>query len=195
MPESIPVLILAAGKASRMGSPKQLKPIKGKPMLLHVIDRALAVSEKVYVVLGAHADEVEKILPKGSSIQFIHNPKWEEGLGRSIAFGVNFIQQKEADAQAVMVLLGDQPFVSSDYLKEMFHVFEAQAPPAIVASQYPKNIGVPAVFPRQHFPALVELTGDRGAKALMAREDVIALQPPLMDLRDIDTEEDWKEVE
>ena len=155
----IAVLILAAGGASRFGSAKQLAVINGKPMLQHCIDAANELFPgAVYTVLGSRADDVRRHI---SGTEIILNPEWQQGLGRSIAVGANHLKDT---ADAMLVLLADQPRINSQHLERLVALFKGQQ---VACSQYHHDLGVPAIFAQRYFDALTKLDGDKVAKELL----------------------------
>ncbi|MCX7781519.1 MAG: NTP transferase domain-containing protein, partial [Negativicutes bacterium] len=81
-------VILAAGASRRMGTPKQLLPVGGRPMVRRVAE-AVCRSQvaEVIAVTGAYAEEVGKAL-KGLPVKIAFNPAWAEGQSGSVATGV-----------------------------------------------------------------------------------------------------------
>ena len=178
---TIAALILAAGRASRFGSLKQLAPINNKPMLQHCIDSAnRAVPEAVYTLLGYRSELIKSTI---TGTKIIEHPQWARGIGSSIAVGVDYLSK---DFDAILIMLGDQPMISGSYLKQLIDLFKeqqhqdqlqkkqpkkdqsqkdhAQNHHQPVCSAYQKNLGVPAIFGRQHFSELIKLADDYGAK-------------------------------
>ena len=106
-------VILAAGMSKRMGSPKQLLKLGDKYLLQLVVEAAVKSKlEKIYLVLGyQHERILGKLhgLRKNPKIEILHNPGFEEGMSSSVKYGVGAAQ---SEFDAVMFLLGDQPFVS-----------------------------------------------------------------------------------
>jgi molybdenum cofactor cytidylyltransferase len=155
----IAVLILAAGDASRFSSAKQLAVINGKPMLQHCIDTANTLfAGAVYTVLGSRANDVRQHI---SGTEIILNPEWQRGLGRSIAVGASHLKNT---ADAMLVLLADQPRINSQYLERLVALFKGQQ---VACSQYHHHLGVPAIFAERYFDVLIKLDGDKGAKELL----------------------------
>ena len=153
------VLILAAGAASRFGSLKQLALIDGKPMLQHCIDTANSLfPDAVYTVLG---NQSQQVIDGISGTHVIINPQWQRGLGSSIAVGVSYLKDK---VDAILVLLADQPRIKVDYLERLVALFEGQH---VACSQYSSHLGIPAIFGKSYFNALMNLSGDKGGKALL----------------------------
>ena len=188
--DGLHALVLAAGAARRFGSAKQLLSIQGSPLLLQVASRAaVLVGDDLIVVLGAHAEPIEAQL-SGCPGRRIINPAWEEGMGSSLRAGVLALPPACA---AVLVLLADQAAVSVADLERLRAAWHAH-PERIAAAHYGEPVprsGVPALFPRAWFPALLQLTGDCGARALLARHtDVVQPVPMPNAVLDIDTPED-----
>jgi molybdenum cofactor cytidylyltransferase len=181
------VIVLAAGAATRFGSPKQLARVDGQPLLAQVISRAIEVGgASTTVVIGAHAAEIAPVVNR-SNVTLIINRQWQEGIGSSIRAAM---ERAPSGCDGAMLLLADQINVSAQDLRQLADVWRRQKQ-CIVAAQYAGALGVPAVFPRADFRALSELRGDRGAQALIRRnpERLVAVPMPNAAL-DIDTPED-----
>jgi molybdenum cofactor cytidylyltransferase len=115
------------------------------------------------------------------------NRNWEEGIASSIRAGV---ERLPGSCNAVMLMLGDQLGVTGADLKRLADAWRRQ-PQYIVAAQYSGATGVPAIFPRSEFGALLQLRGDRGAQALLRRAPERVITVPLAGgALDIDTPED-----
>ena len=185
MPQT--AVILAAGAATRMGRLKQLLPYRGKPLVEHSIEQALAAGfDSVIVVVGAEADAVRAALST-QPVRVVENPDWHLGMGSSIRAGVEVL----ADAQSVAILLADQPFVEARHLRDMQALLDAGTAPA-VAAQYDGTLGAPALFKQELFGALRSLDPATGARSLLRAH---AMPFPLPEAAiDIDTPEDFAEL-
>ena len=141
------ILVLAAGASTRLGQPKQLVKLAGRPALHIVVSNAVAVAgHAVTVVVGAHARELTHLLAH-SPASVIVNRQWQEGMGSSLRYGVASLPP---GCQAVMVLLGDQVAVTADDLKRLVSAWKGEES-MIAASVYEQRVGVPAIFPRVCF--------------------------------------------
>ena len=181
------VVVLAAGAATRFGSPKQLVRLNGRPLLHLAVSRAVEVAgQAVTVVLGANAADLAPLL-RHTPAAVIVNRDWAEGMGSSVRAG---ILRVPATADAVMLMLADQPAVTAEDLRRLVGTWRRQ-PQCIVAAHYAGVAGVPAIFPREDFTALAGLRGDAGARALLKRggERVVRVPLPAAAI-DIDTPED-----
>lgn len=184
MRQHIEVLILAAGAASRFGSAKQLISHLGKPLLQHCIDKANTLCpDRVSVVLGANHQKIE---PQISGAKIIRNNHWQQGLGASIAVGVENI---DPQSDGLLILLADQIALTTEDLKLLLKAFDGSN---TVSAYYASRRGVPALFPRSLYADLKLLSGDSGAKALLQRRDIDLVEIDLPQaVMDIDTPADW----
>ena len=184
---SLHAIVLAAGAATRFGSPKQLALVNGRPLLHLAVARAVEIAgQSVTVVLGANAAHLAPLLRHTGASQVI-NRDWAEGMGSSVRAGVARIP---AAADAALLMLADQPAVTAEDLRRLVDSWRRQ-PRCIVAAFYAGSAGVPAIFPREDFAALSALRGDTGARALLrgAGDRVVRVPLPSAAL-DIDTPED-----
>ncbi|MHB1937357.1 MAG: nucleotidyltransferase family protein [Acidobacteriaceae bacterium] len=195
---SVAAIVLAAGPSVRLGLPKQLLRLAvfgGETLIDYMVGVARAAGvAQIFVVLGAHAEEVRRECELLDCIP-IQNKAWKEGMASSLRTGISAVIENAAAASAVMVLVCDQPALSADHLHKLLDAHR-DGPNSIVASHYAGRTGVPAVFPRALFPALLELKGDQGARAI--------LQQPGLAIRtiefrggelDIDSAEDLERLE
>jgi molybdenum cofactor cytidylyltransferase len=181
------VTVLAAGSASRFGSPKQLARYGDHPLLQRGISNAVAVGgNAVSVVLGAHAADIAPLL-RNTPATTILNRDWEEGIGSSLRAAVRHLP---GTCDGLLVMLADQPAVSAEDLRRLIGPWRSR-PDAIVAASYSGIDGVPAVFPRWTFGELSALRGDMGARSLIRRHRERLIRVPLPSAAlDIDTPAD-----
>ena len=159
-------VILAAGPSTRMGSPKQLLVLNGKPLLVRTVEAALASEAwPIVVVLGANAERIRPVLAR-LPVLVTENAAWAEGMAASIRAGVTTLQQFSRQIDAAVIALCDQPAFSADTVTQLVATQHATGK-SIVATRYAGRHGAPALFLREHFPALAGLTGEEGARALL----------------------------
>jgi len=189
----VAALILAAGASSRMGRPKQLLDWKGQPLVRAAADVALeARLDPLLVVVGGAGDEVAHVLA-GLPLRIVANPDYAAGQSTSLRAGIAALGN---DADAVVVLLGDQPFVSAAIVEQLVAEWQAGGA-SIVAPTYAGQRGNPVLFARAIFPELLNIQGDQGARAVLtadrARLRLVAFDDP-RPLADIDTPEDYERL-
>ena len=177
----IAAVILAAGASTRLGRPKQLVTLSGETLLERAI-RVAAGAEcaPIIIVLGASHAEILAAVQLGDALSVI-NDQWLEGMASSIRLGVSELQLVAKDAEGVLLMTCDQPAVTASHLRLLVSGDQVKA------SRYVGRNGVPAYFPRKHFAELMALTGDAGARALLAHAPSEELVHGELD---IDTAED-----
>lgn len=160
------IIILAAGSSSRLTLPKQLLQYKDKSLLRHATEIALAARPgEVVAVLGFEADRMKHEfddLPVRTTV----NRDWQEGIASSIKRGIASLP---ATTDAALIMLCDQPFVTTDLLDRLIAACTDPQMP-IAATEYGETVGVPACFARLLFPELLDLHGDTGAKRVIERD-------------------------
>jgi CTP:molybdopterin cytidylyltransferase MocA len=162
-------VILAAGNSGRMGTPKQLLPVDGQPLVLRAVAAALASPAwPVVVVLGAHAEKIRPLLTR-LPVLVAENPAWAEGMASSLRVGVTTLQQFSRQLDAALVALCDQPAFSAGTIAQLVAAQRATGR-SIVAARYAGRHGAPALFLKENFPTLAALTGEEGARALLNGE-------------------------
>jgi molybdenum cofactor cytidylyltransferase len=192
--ENIGVIILAAGNSSRLGSPKQLLTYEGKTLLQQSLQLALdSIAHPVVVVVGAHADRINKETDFNSA-HIVANADWQEGLASSIRCGINALLEIDPLTEGAVLMLCDQPYVTPDLINELVATHQHTGK-AIVASGYSDTLGVPALFHKSVFNLLLQLKDDAGAKGIIQRnrQDTAVVAFPKGDV-DIDTEADYQEL-
>jgi molybdenum cofactor cytidylyltransferase len=187
------IVILAAGKSSRLGQPKQLLPFKGKSLLNHCIETAKKVSEHVMVITGAEKMRVESEI-KNSAVTIVHNPEWEEGMASSIRKGLSYTNENLQEITSVIFMVCDQPFVTVELLENLIKEREKTSN-SIVASYYSEVAGTPVLFDKSVFPELMELQGDIGARKIISKhKDRLATVAFPLGNVDMDTADDYKKL-
>jgi molybdenum cofactor cytidylyltransferase len=154
-------LVLAAGAATRFGSAKQLADLDGRPLLEHSILAMVASPvRRVVVVLGSGAEEVLAAVDLHGADAVVCE-RWAEGQAASLACGLAEL----SGCEAVVVTLGDQPFVSPDAIRRVIAARGSGA--AAVRATYDGAPGHPVLLERTLFERLRDVTGDHGARNLL----------------------------
>ena len=196
---NIGIIILAAGQSRRMGKPKQLLNYAGQSLLA----RSIAVARQsegasVTVVIGANACAMCRNI-EDREVPMVFNYNWREGLSSSIRVGITALEREfKGSVDAAVLMLCDQPFVSSFTINRLIRVFRESALP-VVASQFDSNgrthVGVPALFSKSVFSELKTLSGPGGAKRVIKQhsfECAIVNAPEAA--FDVDTPQDYSRM-
>jgi molybdenum cofactor cytidylyltransferase len=161
-------VLLAAGGAERLGSPKQLLDWNGQPFVRAVAKTGLAAGlDPLVVVTGAYAEEVEAALD-GLGLQIVHNADWQQGQAGSVKAGGAALP---ADVGSAIFMVVDQPQLPVALL-EALQAQHARTLAPIVATQVDGNRSNPVLFDRATFEDFTEIQGDQGGRALFARYKV-----------------------
>jgi molybdenum cofactor cytidylyltransferase len=191
MKDRCAIIVLAAGASSRLGTPKQNLLFNESTLLEHSIHEALhSTAGHVMVVLGAQAAAIQPVI-QNIKLSFIVNEQWQEGMASSIRCGLHCLLKKQPAVPAVLLMVCDQPYISTALLDKLVTLQE-ETGYDIVASSYGNTKGIPAVFGKKLFPALLDLKGDTGAKKIIMNQvtDLAVVDFPLGTI-DIDTGEDY----
>ena len=202
---NVGAVVLAAGGSSRLGQPKQLLTFRGETLVRRAVRAAAeAGCDPVIVVVRGQNDAIQsevdirdsRISPSSSSekttrVMVVENAEWRNGVGTSIRRGVEHLP---GFVDAAVLLTCDQPFVDAGVIRRLISTQEKTGKP-IVASAYANTLGVPAIFDRSCFAALLTLRDDSGAKTLMTtRPNDVAAVGFEQGAIDIDTPEDFERL-
>lgn len=193
---SFGVVILAAGRSSRMGQPKQLLPVGGRPLVVKAAEAALASAAwPVVVVVGAQAGQIKAALAR-LPVLIAENPAWEEGMASSVRAGLTTVEGFSRSIEGMIVALCDQPGFGPDTVAALVER-QRTTSCGIVAARYEGRLGAPALFTARYFPALHALRGEEGARHVIAAAALVGdvAEVPLPALAvDLDTPEDYRRL-
>jgi CTP:molybdopterin cytidylyltransferase MocA len=184
-------LLLAAGQASRFGGPKQLAVFQDESLVRRSLVLGIqATGQQTVLIVGAQWQAVYEDC--GSLAPFIvNNENYASGMASSIACGTRAVQPM---ADAVLILLADQPLITIDHLISLEKAWRAQ-PSNIVATAFKQIVGPPVIFPAAYFAALLALNGDAGARCVLEENSDAVVKIPFADAAvDIDTAEDLQRL-
>lgn len=182
-------VILAAGKSTRFGSPKQLLDWNGKPFVRQVAETALQSGlEPVVVVTGFHHAEIESHL-KDLPVKLVHNPDYEQGQSTSVKAGIRSLPKHVG---AAIFLLADQPQIPSEVIRALKEAHTRELSAILAPLVLEERRANPVLFDRVAFADLLRLTGDTGGRVIFDKHHVEYL--PWHDdilLFDVDKPEDY----
>jgi molybdenum cofactor cytidylyltransferase len=189
-------IILAAGEAQRFGQAKQLLDYRGRPFVQVVARQALdAGLDPVIVVTGAYAASVEAAVG-GLPVEIARNDAWSSGQASSIRMGLGHLDASPSGGLrsavgAAIFLLADQPQITAAVLRALVEFHSLELPP-VAAPLVEDRRANPTLFDQTTFADLMQLSGDRGGRALFSKYSPSYL--PWFDgalLHDVDTPEDY----
>jgi CTP:molybdopterin cytidylyltransferase MocA len=152
-------VVLAAGASLRFGSAKALAPLRGRPVLQHVLDVAAAIDfGEVVVVLGHDAGAIERQLLWRDERR-VRNPDPDAGLSSSLRVGLASLGPA---SQAALILLGDQPLVRVEVVERLLAESVSEARPIAVPRYRDGGGRNPLLIHRAAWPLVREARADRG---------------------------------
>jgi molybdenum cofactor cytidylyltransferase len=171
MTVKIAAIVLAAGRSTRFSpmnndgaQTKLAVSLAGKPLVRHAAEAALASSARPVIVVTGHARaDVEGALA-GLPVLFTHNERFATGLASSLQIG---LAAAPAEAEGVVVLLGDMPAVTPDLVDRLVAGFASQPDALAAAPVQQGRRGNPILLARGIFAAIASLEGDVGARRLL----------------------------
>jgi molybdenum cofactor cytidylyltransferase len=186
-------IVLAAGASRRLGRPKQLLPLGGRPLLDWVLQAMRdAAFDRVVLVLGHEAEAMRRALDL-SGIDVVVNKSYADGMSTSMRAGLGALGPEVAGA---VVAMGDQPFIDKNLIAALLAERVRTGLP-MVAVDYGDYRGPPVYLDRTVWPAAEALSGDQGARALLKnnpeRVATVRVAGPGVSL-DVDTEAAYAEA-
>jgi molybdenum cofactor cytidylyltransferase len=187
----IAAVVLAAGRATRFGSPKQLAEVGGRALVQLAVDAAGGGgADVVVVVLGHGAENIERELSLPGNARVVVNPAFAEGQSTSLRAGIAALPP---EVDAAVILLADQPGVTPGDVRAVVDAHAATGA-RMVRARYRGTPGHPVLIARAMFPELERATGDAGARDVLAAhaDEIVEVgidrDPP----PDVDTPEDLR---
>jgi len=188
---SVTAIILGAGESSRMGKPKLLLPFGDRTMIGTVISNVLASSvEKVIVVLGSNYESHREVI-KDYPVEIVNNKRYREGMLSSVKCGLKAVSDA---ADAVMVLLGDQPMIQAGEMDQLIESY-MDSEKEIAIATHEKKRGHPILFGRKFIRELTGYPREASLRDLLQKHPSEILEMKTGNdgiLRDIDTENDYQ---
>ncbi len=187
MSASIQILLLAAGRSSRMrGTDKLLELVDGQPLLRRLAERCAAVAETIVVIGDGQQDRLAVICDLPVRVVPVAPGR---PMSQSLIAGLSRVK-----ADGCLVVLSDMPDVSRSDISHFFNAFSRNPNAIHRATDMDGTPGNPVLFPRRLFPDLQQLTGDMGARNLLKAEkdQVIHVKlPGNHATTNLNTPEDW----
>ncbi len=186
---AVAAVVLAAGSSTRLGRNKLLLELGGETVIRRAVRSAVGAGlAPVVVVLGHEASKVEAEL-SGLPCVAVMNPDHAQGVGTSLQLGV---RQVATEAQALVVVLADMPFVTAAMIRTLVERYRATGAPLVV-SRYGDVQAPPTLYDRALFDELLSVEPERCAKNVVRwhEDEAASVSWPGDALRDIDVDEDY----
>lgn len=188
----VTTIVLAAGRASRMGDTghhKLLAEFQGEALVRRSARIAIeAGAGPVVVVTGHRRAEVTARL-EGLSVTAVDNPDYATGMASSLKAGFGAPEARRADG--VLVLLADMPGLTSADLERLISEFRRAGGTSIIRAASGGKRGNPVILPRAAFEAVQGLEGDIGARPIVEGSGLPVIDVDIGDAAhlDVDTAE------
>ncbi len=183
-------LITAAGSAVRFGEDKLRIPIHGQPMGVHALDVLSQVPFSLPVLVTS--EDKRYLIDRAERLGFavVLNPAPERGMSSSVRLGTEHICRAGA-YDGILYAVADQPNLRAETVERLVKAFEGE-PGCIWAPEAAGKRGNPVIFPASTFAELLQVTGDRGGRQVIAAHRSLLRTIPAdpEELKDIDTKED-----
>ena len=188
-------IVLAAGRSERLGRPKQLLMLGHKPIIRHVCEGAVASElDRLIVVVGHRADDVTEAIGNdlcdGERLRIVYNPHFRSGMGRSLQTGLSQVRKWYS---SIMILLGDQPLVTSALINHLLRRFYSSGKD-ICVPVYKGQRRNPVILGRHFYNDIMRIDGDKGAREIIRDNDDAVDAIEISNERyfmDVDTREDY----
>ena len=183
--------LLAAGRSRRFGRAKQLECVADEPLVARGIRVAEQATGDCSMLVAGYAarDVVSACSPMRGFI--VVNDHYRSGMASSIVAAVRALP---ASADGLLILLADQPLVDANVLERLVSRWR-ETPGSIVCSRSAQGRSPPVIFPREVFPDLCRLEGDRGARAVIEQYGEIVIEVDVPEAAtDIDTPDDLAQL-
>jgi CTP:molybdopterin cytidylyltransferase MocA len=188
------VIVLAAGRGSRFGdsAPKTLARLDGRPLISHAVGVAKTSGLRpLVVVVGCQGAEVAKAA--GRDVEVVENPFWEEGMSTSLRAGLAAVLP-DRTVTAMTVALADQPRIGPEAYRRLVLAHADGAELAVAT--YGGKRGHPVLIGRAYFDEAMKMTGDQGARTLLAKPEVVEVPcDGTGEATDVDTPGDLAKLE
>jgi molybdenum cofactor cytidylyltransferase len=182
-------LVLAAGRSSRMAPRnKLLEPVGGEKMVRRVAAVGLASGAQPMIVVTGHEAAFVADALRGLDVTIVANPDYADGVSTSLRSGLRALP---AGIDGALILLGDMPEVEGSVLRALMAPFTGED--AICVPVCHGQRGNPVLWGRSYFAEMMELTGDTGAKPLLARHEAHLVEVEVTTdsiFKDVDAPED-----
>jgi molybdenum cofactor cytidylyltransferase len=191
---TVAAVVLAAGRGERFGAdtPKPLAEFRGRPLVAHVLDAAVASGlGPVVLVVGNHGELFRAVAMPG--IEVVANPHYADGIATSLHAALKHLATRGI-VHAAVIGLADQPNVGAAAWSRLGSAYDEGA--SLAVATYQGVRANPVLLGRDHWPEAMALQGDEGARRLFSRHNVVEVVcDDTGNAHDIDTPDDLVRLE
>ena len=182
-------LVMAAGNGARFGENKLSARLEGRTLIERALDAIPADAFSRVVVVTQYPEVETAARQRGFSTVRNEHPDW--GVSHTILLGTRAL----ADCEGILYLVADQPLLTEDSVRKIVAAWTA-APDFITCAAHEGRRGNPCLFPRDFYPELMALEGDKGgSRVIRAHPDRVRLvEVPQPELTDVDTPETLRQL-
>src|SRR5690606_35938504 len=160
-----------------------------KPLARIAADAALASKARPVVVVTGHQSETIADALRELPVQLVNNPEFGDGLSTSLRAGLAALPE---DIDGAVVMLADMPQVDAALIDRLIAAYDAEKGELTPAPSIDGKRGSPVLWSGRFVPELMALTGDVGARQLIAKYNEAVVEVPATGsgaLIDVDTPE------
>jgi molybdenum cofactor cytidylyltransferase len=183
-------IYLAAGKSTRMGRNKLDLPFQNDLLGSAAFHSALDSKLDITFVITRKGDPLRFLAPFSKRSGWSYFRCADEKLSSSLKLGVK--KAAEWGADAVVVMLADQPFVTTECINRLVSEFQTHPTTLFVSASQKGVCKPPVLFSKACFPKLMALHGDEGARAFLRSNVGESVEFDDLIFQDVDT---WKDYE
>jgi molybdenum cofactor cytidylyltransferase len=187
-------VVLAAGRAQRIGGEKLLLPLRGKPVLQWVLESALSSDlDEIICVARELTSGGRRLNVNNERLLWLTNHAADRGQSTSVIAG---LWATNSRSEGVMFLVGDQPLIPKELINALIEKFKSD-PAWIIAPSFKQEPRNPVLFRRDLFPELLQLSGDRGGRVLIEKyknKTVLLEWEDEIPFLDLDVREDYERL-
>jgi len=184
-------MILAAGESKRMGKPKLLLPFGDKTIIETIVATIVSSKvEKTLVILGSEQGKIEEKI-KNYPVKIVYNRDFRNGMLSSVKCGFQALPE---ETRAVLVVLGDQPKISTTVINKLVTAYKSSGK-GIILPVYNKERGHPVLIDVKYREDVENLSPEVGLRGTVYNhpEDILEVDAETPSIfQDIDDESDYK---
>jgi molybdenum cofactor cytidylyltransferase len=185
-------VVLAAGRSERMGTQKLLLPVCGQPLIARIVDELIAGPlQQIIVVVGRDAEQIQSALA-GRAVTFVSNPDPQGDMLGSVRCGLRALP---ALCEAVLVVLGDQPGITSELVAALIRAFR-ETGRGIVVPAHADRRGHPLLLATRFCDEVLTRYDGIGLRGLLGAhpDEILELEvSSAAALKDVDSPEDYRQ--